>query len=257
MDTNLKFERAKEVLVLLNIEIDAFLKSRPYRVGAIREEDQRLSYVLTKVDDCQPRVSILIGDIIQNLRSTLDHIAYKLFTLNSEGLGKHIYFPIASDRVKYESEKIRKTEGMSETAKQLIDSVEPYKEGNKILWQIHELNNIDKHRTLITSGSSFHSVDVGAHMMKMMRDSFGAGIEQFPEIPLFIRPADNLFPLQLEQVLFVDGPGADPIPNMSFKFQLVLNEPGIAEGTEVTTLLEAMCNEVEKQIKLFNPLVTI
>jgi hypothetical protein len=50
----------------------------------------------------------------------------------------------------YGSEKARKVEGMRELAIKHIDNLKPYKSGNQLLWRIHELDNIDKHRTLFT-----------------------------------------------------------------------------------------------------------
>jgi hypothetical protein len=40
---------------------------------------------------------------------------------------------------------------MSPSAKAHIDNLRPYKGGNQLLWRIHELDNIDKHRTLFTA----------------------------------------------------------------------------------------------------------
>jgi hypothetical protein len=39
---------------------------------------------------------------------------------------------------------------MCPKAIKFIDALKPYKDGNDALWRIHELNNIDKHRTLFT-----------------------------------------------------------------------------------------------------------
>jgi hypothetical protein len=94
------------------------------------------------------------GDIIQNLRSSLDHLAYQLVMVGTNDAGpKHvrrIQFPIAEDFGAYETRKAGQVEGMRDDAKLAIDAVKPYKDGNDNLWRIHELNNIDKHRCLFT-----------------------------------------------------------------------------------------------------------
>ena len=41
---------------------------------------------------------------------------------------------------------------MSAAAIKHLDSLKPYKGGNEALWRVHELDNIDKHRTLFTIG---------------------------------------------------------------------------------------------------------
>ncbi len=76
----------------------------------------------------------------------------------------------------------------------------------------------------------------------------GGIAKDFPKVPLFIRPADNPFPLTIDKELFIDGPNAKEIPDMQFVFQIVINEPDIAEGEEIIELLERMTKEVEKQI---------
>src|SRR5438132_5583994 len=42
-----------------------------------------------------------------------------------------------------------------------IDALRPYKGGNDVLWQLHELNNVDKHRLILTVGSALRSTDLG------------------------------------------------------------------------------------------------
>ncbi len=42
---------------------------------------------------------------------------------------------------------------MRPKAQQEIDGLKPYKDGNPPLWRIHELNRIDKHRTLLRIGA--------------------------------------------------------------------------------------------------------
>ena len=245
---NRKLNRAKELLKSLKEEVKTFLGSQPYRIGTKRDKERRLVYFLTEVGNVPESIPTLTGDILQNLRAALDHKAYELFQYNSTGLGRHIYFPIESDEVKYEENKERKTNGMSQIAKDFIDSIKPYKEGNHTLWQIHELNNLDKHRTLITAGSGFKSMDIGAHVMNIMMEAFGGIPKDFPKMPLFLRPADNLFPLTVGKELFIDGPDAKEIPDMQFVFQIVINEPNIAEGEEIIEFLDRMIEEVEKQI---------
>lgn len=91
------------------------------------------------------------GDIVHNLRSALDHLAYQLVIVGSgKEPSRRVEFPIAKDLATYEAEKARKLEGMRPPAIEAIDNIKPYKGGNEPLWRIHELDNIDKHRTLFS-----------------------------------------------------------------------------------------------------------
>src|SRR5713226_8131497 len=57
------------------------------------------------------------GDIVHNLRSALDHLAYQLVIVGSgKEPTRRLEFPIAKDLATYEAEKARKVDGMRELA---------------------------------------------------------------------------------------------------------------------------------------------
>ena len=253
MSSKIKIYRAKQHLKELQDIINEFFASNPYKIDTKRDSHtRRLVYYLTDVKDVPPEISLISGDIIQNLRSALDHLAYELFIKETKGKlsGKHIYFPIEKNLETYQKEKGRKTKGISTADIEHIDDSKPYKGGNDILWQIAELNNIDKHRLLITVGSSFGSLDIGARMISEMRKL--SKDVQFPDMPFFVKPDDNQFPLKTGDELFIDAPDAEAIPNMQFRFEIVLNEQNIIEGALLGEALQGMISEVEKLIKNFS-----
>lgn len=252
-----KINRAKQLKKELQEELDSFFAQHPYKIDTkLDPQSKRLIYYLTKADKVPEEISLITGDIIQNLRSSLDHLAYKLFTVvpGNKTEGRHIYFPIADNFDQYEKDKDRKTEGLDQRARDLIDAIKPYKEGNKILWKIHKLNNIDKHRLLVTVGSSFGSVDLGAHVTALMRETVPD--QNIPYLSAFFKPADNLFPLKVGDELFIDGPDAKPNPEMQFKFEIVLNEPDIVEGESLIKTINSMIDDVGDLIPKFESLTT-
>jgi hypothetical protein len=105
----------------------------------------------------------LAGDVIHNLRAALDHLAQQLALLNTPTLTQEklrlIEFPIAETFAKYKKSKAGKVEGIHPDAIKAIDTLEPYGDGNgkfsALLWRLHALDNIDKHRTLFTFGPEF------------------------------------------------------------------------------------------------------
>jgi len=153
-----KVERAKKQLGDLERELIEFRDSEYTVVGA--EFDPKTGkpigtnhplYILPLIPfDAIPAS----GDIVHNLRSALDHLAYQLVLVGTNDAGpthpRRIQFPIAEDFVTYEARKAGQVEGMRDDAKLAIDAAKPYKGGNEDLWRIHELNNIDKHRSLFT-----------------------------------------------------------------------------------------------------------
>src|ERR1700735_2054507 len=111
-----KVERAKPHIVDLNLRLKDFLDSKPYVVGAQRDPQMRRPvYYLAAVREVPPVIRLLAGDIIQNLRSALDHLAFQLYMLGpggvASGAGSRTYFPIADDAAKYKMEAPRKVKG--------------------------------------------------------------------------------------------------------------------------------------------------
>ncbi|GAC1399098.1 MAG: hypothetical protein NVSMB56_14050 [Pyrinomonadaceae bacterium] len=60
-----------------------FINSNPYRIE--RESDPQTGYNVYRVFDIQTppvEIGLLAGDVIHNLRSVLDHLAYQLVYVN-------------------------------------------------------------------------------------------------------------------------------------------------------------------------------
>jgi len=112
------------------------------------------------------RLSLDIGDCLQCLRSTLDHLAFELATkftvpMTNE-IEKDSTFPILSDTdkhgqfgvgpSKWQSSGRLATRGMDVLAQAEVERLQPYQRGNLFhtdpLWRLGLLNNIDKHRVL-------------------------------------------------------------------------------------------------------------
>ena len=109
--------------------------------------------------------SLIIGDIVNNLRSSLDYIAYELAIAHSKVLTKKqarsCQFPIVGDEdrngVGGAGAKNWKTNSstiqcIDPNAQAVIEGVQPFKLGGDFrehpLWHLQELSNINKHRFL-------------------------------------------------------------------------------------------------------------
>jgi hypothetical protein len=261
-----KVERAKQHIVDLNLRLKDFLDSKPYVVGAQRDpQTRRPVYYLAAVREVPPVIRLLAGDIIQNLRSALDHLAFQLYMLGpggvASGAGSRTYFPIADDAAKYKMEAPRKVKGLRPDAIKAIDAIEPYKGGttdkSDTLWRLEKMNNIDKHRLLIAVGSQFSSVDIGGDAERLLREAMAKGPPEMrfaiPKINLFIRPADRQWPLKAGNQLFVDGPDAEVDQNRQFRFEVAFGESKIAEGEPIIETLQHMADLVDSLIGSFRP----
>src|SRR5712692_3218619 len=127
-----KIERAKKHLRDLETELIAF-------------RDEHLNVIVSQKDanagQCdRPPIHLpklpwnavaTAGDIVHNLRSALDHLAYQLAVV---GIGnpnvepsRTVEFPIAKDAATCEANKARKVKGMRPEAVRTIDALKPYK----------------------------------------------------------------------------------------------------------------------------------
>jgi hypothetical protein len=92
---------------------------------------------------------VLVGDIIHNIRTSLDHLASEMARLKGKP-DKNVYFPFAENAGALD-EMIKKKNftycGVDAVA--LLRALKPYKQGNLELRAIHDLDILDKHRDLL------------------------------------------------------------------------------------------------------------
>ncbi|MBP6884612.1 MAG: hypothetical protein KBC17_02180 [Candidatus Pacebacteria bacterium] len=258
----LKIERAKEHLQELQKEMGTFFVAAPYKVETKLNADRKIVYFVSEVKETPEKMAVITGEVIACLRSALDNVAYQL-VLNGTGASfstEKIYFPISDDLAKYDINKVKMLKGATPAAITAIDTMQPYKGANDLLWKLNKLNNIDKHRLLITVGSSFRSADLGAYMLPMMREMRKnlqqAHPEQYPEpipdikLSAFFAPADREFPLKVGTELLIGAIDEKPNPDMAFKFEVGFNEPeaDITNGEPLMETLQNMMQAVEKVV---------
>jgi hypothetical protein len=97
-------------------------------------------------------LSVVIGDCLHNLRSSLDYIVRELVIINNHTPTKNNMFPIAVTQSGWERHLLRdRLCGVSVKAKAVVETLQPKEVTNPHahpLWHVSELTNIDKHRTL-------------------------------------------------------------------------------------------------------------
>jgi hypothetical protein len=147
-----KIERAKKHLIDLETELICFGQQDFHAFTTDKNAQTGQSLEKFGKHRIRPFDALAAaGDVVHNLRSALDHLANQLVWVGSgKEPSRRIEFPIAQDATTYEREKARKVEGMRPETIEAIDALKPYKGGNDALWKIHELDNIDKHRSLFT-----------------------------------------------------------------------------------------------------------
>lgn len=155
----LKAERALEHLEALDAEWAAFRAERePHSIEAQFDAKARCHVAVLRVHrDPPPRLSLIFGDLIHNLRSALDHIAWSVARLDhpgeelmKSGTRKKILFPITQAPKEFAAHSL--IPFISEQAKTIFEGTQPYngpiEAERHPLASLNRLSNADKHRLL-------------------------------------------------------------------------------------------------------------
>lgn len=143
-----RLERATHLLGMLSNQksIDPVIAT-----STQRQESGDLVEQVDGVQPVPPYVPLLVGEILHNLRSSLDHLIYGLLPEGGETRRDRSEFPIFLREDEFEKNARRKYGGIGEVAEQIVRSSQPFMVPRPLahpLWQLHDLNRIDKHRHL-------------------------------------------------------------------------------------------------------------
>jgi len=255
-----KVERARKHFDDLQGGIRLFVGSSPYEVGAKKNQGTTgYTYYFSRVDPVPLSIACMVGDVLNNLRSALDHIAYQAVSLGVGGAPQNfreIYYPIADDAGKYPALRDRRVKGARQDALEAIDATEPYKGGNDLLWLLRELNNIDKHRLLLAASSAVLS----AHIHPLLEHALGKPIvnaeDDTPGREIYIGPADGR-PSLLEQGQEMFGilVEHEPVTHIDFRLDVVFTEPEILNRELVLPTVQQMVEVVDQVVLSLEPVL--
>lgn len=160
----LKLDRAREHLNSLGTEISLFLSREPYAAYVDMDEESReIRFGIEVRERPDARLSVVIGEILHNLRSCLDHAAWELVSHEGGTPHSRTSFPIYLRPPGFDTELISTRRrvgalvGFNAGSVALLKSLQPFSTGEDTLsplWQLHELNNFDKHCQLILGAGS-------------------------------------------------------------------------------------------------------
>ncbi|HYS55602.1 MAG TPA: hypothetical protein VER58_17725 [Thermoanaerobaculia bacterium] len=156
-----KLTRAEETAGTLVAEVDAFVRANPnpYRVtGELRNGNREYVFTAFGELDIPIRFSVLVGEVMYQLRTALDHVLAALVVANGNVPSDRHQFPICSAPEKFaEASKRGDIAGVSTTASKLIELFQPYQADHpapRLLDLLREWNNADKHRLLVVVGGA-------------------------------------------------------------------------------------------------------
>jgi hypothetical protein len=154
-----KLDRASEHIAELKTEVVAYFESTPIRIESSSFEAET-GWWIFKTDEVKRlplRPSVIIGDILHNLRSALDHLVWQLVLFNGADPTTRNQFPIESGEQRFAKAARRMLAGVAEHHIEQIKGVQPFAQGESdefgnarasALVLLRDLSNQDKHRLI-------------------------------------------------------------------------------------------------------------
>jgi hypothetical protein len=227
------------------VESRAFFQDSPYRLRQESNADNT-QYVIraTHIKAVPDHFGLRVGDIAHNLRSTLDHVAHSV----ARTPGQKTSFPIWHDESRDAHGRLIQpfiAGGTGRSVKRLLKESQPYFDGqdpdDNLLYLLRELDNIDKHRFVVTSAAS-----QGASAHGFIPDPIGEWTLE-PEWGK-LESGDPVATFTF----------ARPNPNIEIEYRpiLAISVEGIAtalDGQEISHALWQMHKAVRDTAKKFEP----
>lgn len=155
LNSRLKIKRFNEHLSDFHDRLVTFSGSDFYAIRIEYDPERREQFICFDIDlgnfpleNC----ALIIGDAVQNLRSALDLMWYRVMRLCKGTPSRHTKFPIFDaehDLMNAINRALEKQQIISDVHKLVMQDIRPYKAGNLTLWALNELSIRDKHETLI------------------------------------------------------------------------------------------------------------
>jgi hypothetical protein len=261
-----KIKRARHHRRELADAIAAFYRERPYVAQQIRDDGRFRIFRAASVGSAPPDISILLGEGVHSLRSALDHLAFQLAIVGNGGAlppkPKKVYFPIGNDQPNYESRRADPaSQGVSAGALNKIDALEPWHDGKgNLFWIIQEINNIDKHRVVLTAAAALHSIH---HIVETPQELLKVhpGFPPVWALQIMSRTTQpQRFIQQRPKFKFPVEPGDEfrvPLTHgrhpPEIHLDLAFNEAGVLEGAPLLATVDKMIESVEGLLPTFEP----
>lgn len=261
-----KIERADKHIQDIGDELAAFQEAKTKAI--VREDDPRdRERVLWLISDASfpPRIPLLLGDAVHNLRSALDHlVAIK----SREHSGTNTVWSKTEFPIWRESRPFNPKQFVNDVCKRKVGqtsprvfaefaALEPHEGGaHRLLWVLDQLDVIDKHRFLIVvaTGLGRWRLNLGPSARR-----FAERIEMdvaIPDMWYSGGPTDRK-PLVDRGVIFGAPKSAlmhESDDEVQFTFDITLGEPAVFEGEAILPTLAQLRQVTVDTIAFFLPL---
>jgi hypothetical protein len=274
----LKLNWARELIELFGSDVERYLGDENYQAvkePQVFESDgsSRVALTLKIVHEAPvDLLSVRIGDIVHNLRSSLDHAIFEISQSNRAGMTikneKILKFPICVSEKDFEEDLKRGViENLPSAAIEYIRSLQPFAKSEGTLFELREISNADKHRTIqitlisIPYMTRTMTTNLGGLEPKLCKRlltkyvgiKFGHGTvtrkKDISIAPTEIPKGYKLAPLEngssLGGMMFGTGYGSNLPPMTFFPHFTLVFEQGQSQNKEVVSFLKNCSTEVE------------
>jgi hypothetical protein len=179
-----------------------------------------------------------VGAYINSIRSSLDILASALVKRHNIPIPEHrVYFPIMESKEKFDKGKEAQifVQGLPALGQRLFKDLKPYQGGNDMLWTLHHLDNVRKHRRFLNVKlNPIHMWMQGTLAEGDFTPLGGEGFMQVNE----------------ETVLGMLRKGVPP-PTIHTTFYVAIDEPGLVSRKPVTAVLAKLAQQASFVINFF------
>ena len=237
-----KVARAKKQIFEIDDILEGHFANAGCQLVCERGPDSRYSVRIIANIEMPEVCSVIIGDVVHNLRSALEHVASDLIAAKEGNNARSgSMFPMGEKMIELENyvKNNKLTALYPEFADIVLNQIRPSKEGNRVLWACGKLWNIDKHRLPIVSVAVTYVENL------RFRDERNNVITASAEVieGKIIKLAKLSTPIKI-------------IDNGRMHFCAYLDEADVLEHESLFDVLMHMHDEVQKSIDLLEPLMT-
>jgi hypothetical protein len=246
----LKIARANKHIAEFETARQEFIASDPYT--RFSEEDPQTGDLVYRIT-VEPHaaeglrdLAIIVGDVVHNLRSSLDLLAWQLVEAHPLGKAPDRFtaFPIWERESQFINGGAGYMDGAHPHAVMVMRSLKPYKGGNATLYRLHRLDATDKHRLLLTVGASpsetLYHFTVGTYT-RWVRIAPVRGT-------VLLEDGAEIFRVPAEAREYFERQ-----PEPEFSLRIALQETETPLALEITSALDQLLGTAAEIIDLFEP----
>lgn len=253
-----KLQHAKGYLDAIEFEVKSWMDSHPYSISKQTNSDfTRYSLVLrVNKEPSLQRWSLIVGDIVHNLRCALDHLVYAIAVHESgqkpPPFEHRLMFPICDTGTIFRDESKKRLATLSDRVRAAIEIVQPYNRPHEtlppLLAILRDFSNTDKHRLLHLAYSAISIGDIGFR---------GPSADIGPQCQVDLNPGELKDGTEIAAFVF-----GRPTPDMQYDriiFDIIIalshgkrvpSDPVFCERSEFIALLKVLIEEVKTVIEV-------